>query len=756
MIKAVLFPIPLIILMAATVVSAQSTSSYDANAINEAVMREANTIVLRQKLTAANAAVQQKDLDAAVRLYEDAYALARSIGPMSIPQEWSQTVSGLVAVHMELAREAERQGDLHTADVHVSRVLTVDPTNAEALAFKKQNDLLIAQTRGTQPDMATLQEAPAIQSQRTDAATLARDGQMLYEMGKLEEAEVRLEQALQLDPDNRGAYYYLTLVKQARFAREDRHKTEDNNDRMVQVMRAWEKPVNITTNFDNPYFLTNLVYTSSGRQSIYTKLNNIQLDAVNYPSLPLSEVLRDLRQKSLQRDPEKKGINFLFNPNIENIPSVAATTTPGGVPERFPGGGAPATINPANGLPENAPTPSQPADPTQINISLSLNNVSLAELLNAICLVADHPIKYSVEDYGIVFAQKGPDSPQYEMRTFKVDPNTFYAGLQNVDSFSFGSVNLQSSGGVGGAGGGGGGAQGGTGQSPSGAVVPVVDVAPGAAQARQVSGGAGGGAGAGAGATGGQGGAAQTGPGYLANPLGDLQARVQDNGGGLLFVTTPNLTRGISGLAAQFFSSLGVDLTPPKTVFFNDKLGVLFVYATPQDLDIIEKAIQVLNQSPPMVHIKARFIDVSQTDNNALGFDWYLGGFNIGGHSVMGQGGNMGSVTVPVSAANPEGVFPGNPTAGTTITPGVQSITTAGLATGAPALASITGILTNPNFQVVLHALENRSGTQELAEPEVTTISGRQTEMRATEVQPVITGYSFQAAPAAAGIGGIP
>jgi tetratricopeptide (TPR) repeat protein len=750
MIKAVLFPIPLILLMAATVVSAQSASSFDTNAVNEAVMREANTIVLRQKLTAANAAVQQKDLESAVKLYEDAYSLAQSIGPMSIPQEWSETISGLVAVHMELAREAERQGDLHMADVHVSRVLTVDPTNAEALAFKKQNDLLIAQTRGTQPDMATLQEAPAIQSQRTDAATLARDGQMLYEMGKLEEAEVRLQQALQLDPDNRGAFYYLTLVKQARFAREDRHKTEDNNDRMVQVMRAWEKPVNITTNFDNPYFLTNVVYTGAGRQSIYSKLNNIQLDAINYPSLPLSEVLRDLRQKSLQRDPEKKGINFLFNPNIENIPSTAATTL-GGAPERFGGApGAPATINPANGLPEQAPTTSQPADPTQINISLSLNNVSLAELLNAICLVADHPIKYSVEDYGIVFAQKGPDSPQYEMRTFKVDPNTFYSGLQNVNSFSFGSVNLQSSGGAGGAGGGGG-AQGGQGQSPSGAVVPVVDVSPGAAQARQTSGGAGGGGGGAT--TGGATGAAQTGPGYLANPLGDLQARVEDNGGGLLFVTTPNLTRGISGLAAQFFSSLGVDLTPPKTVFFNDKLGVLFVYATPQDLDIIEKAIQVLNQAPPMVHIKARFIDVTQSDNNALGFDWYLGQFGIGGHSVVGQGGEAGSLVVP-GPNGTQNVFPGylnNPIAN-----GIQSITTGGTGTGAPALASITGILTNPNFQVVLHALQSRTGVQELAEPEVTTISGRQTQMRATEVQPVITGYSFQAAPAAAGIGGIP
>jgi hypothetical protein len=40
--------------------------------------------------------------------------------------------------------------------------------------------------------------------------------------------------------------------------------------------------------------------------------------------------------------------------------------------------------------------------------------------------------------------------------------------------------------------------------------------------------------------------------------------------------------------------------------------------------------------------------------------------------------------------------------------------------------------------------LEQRSGTEALAEPEVTTTSGRQTQMRATQVQSIITGFNFQ------------
>src|SRR5579859_2605801 len=174
MTKAVLFPIPLILILAAAVSPAQ-TSSYQSTAVANAVMRQADTIELRQKLNQANAALQQKDLVAAAKLYEDAWTLVQQIGS-GIPEETAQTKAGLVYVHMELAREAEREGDLHDANFQVSRVLTVDPQNAAAIAFKKQNDQLIAQMRGQAPDLETQGEVPAIQNRKTDAATLARHG----------------------------------------------------------------------------------------------------------------------------------------------------------------------------------------------------------------------------------------------------------------------------------------------------------------------------------------------------------------------------------------------------------------------------------------------------------------------------------------------------------------------------------------------------------------------------------------------------
>jgi beta-lactamase regulating signal transducer with metallopeptidase domain len=75
---------------------------------------------------------------------------------------------------------------------------------------------------------------------------------------------------------------------------------------------------------------------------------------------------------------------------------------------------------------------------------------------------------------------------------------------------------------------------------------------------------------------------------------------------------------GVAMAARNFFESLGANFDPPKTIFFNDGLGILFVYATPQDLDIVERGMQVLNDEPSQLHIKARFIEMPSTTNPNL------------------------------------------------------------------------------------------------------------------------------------------
>ncbi|MEI9864647.1 MAG: hypothetical protein WDN00_08855 [Limisphaerales bacterium] len=339
---------------------------------------------------------------------------------------------------------------------------------------------------------------------------------------------------------------------------------------------------------------------------------------------------------------------------------------------------------------------------------------------------------------------KGAEQPQLLSRHFRVDPNTFEQGLQAVSALSFGAANSSgSSGGSGGSsggGGGGGGSSGSGGQGQGGAVVPVINVAPGSSGLRSQGGQGGGGQGGGGGGGGQQGGGANGQGGTTGN----------NTDGGVNYVTSVRQTLDISTQARLFFSTLGVNLTlPGKSIFFNDRLGELFVRATSDDLDTIENAIEVLNRVAPQVHVKARFIEVLEGNQNALGFDWYLGNYVNG--KVVANGGSAPSLNVPTSAANPLGTFPGNTAASQIAGSAGDQLVTGGLRNplGAPSLTTITGIMTDPNFRVVINALEQRSGSETLAEPEVVTTSGRQTQMRATVLQTIIISYSFQQGTAA-------
>jgi len=57
-------------------------------------------------------------------------------------------------------------------------------------------------------------------------STLVHDGKLLYEMNRLDAADVKLKEAIKLDPQNQAALYYLNLVWEARFKAPHCHPVE--------------------------------------------------------------------------------------------------------------------------------------------------------------------------------------------------------------------------------------------------------------------------------------------------------------------------------------------------------------------------------------------------------------------------------------------------------------------------------------------------------------------------------------------------
>jgi general secretion pathway protein D len=188
----------------------------------------------------------------------------------------------------------------------------------------------------------------------------------------------------------------------------------------------------------------------------------------------------------------------------------------------------------------------------------------------------------------------------------------------------------------------------------------------------------------------------------------------------------------------NFFLTAGVTLNDPgKAVFYNDKLGMLMVRATLNDLDMIEKAMQILNMTPPQLTIRAKFMEVNQDDNRALGFDWYLGNISMGGGKVGTQGGTAPTLLGNGVPGTPGGPFP-NPSV-PVLPAATDQLVTGGLRNSAPALATMTGILTDPQFRVVVRALEQRGASDLLSAPEITTLSGRQAQIKVVDIQYIVT-----------------
>src|SRR6202034_1295271 len=116
----------------------------------------------------------------------------------------------------------------------------------------------------------------------------------------------------------------------------------DSRLRMEQVEKQWVLPTPHPQlpAIANPYATNDLIYTGPGRQVIVDKLNRIHIENISFDGLPLSEVLRQLSDKSKLVDPDRKGVNFMINPNAdESGPPQAIPGQVGGVGGGGGGGG---------------------------------------------------------------------------------------------------------------------------------------------------------------------------------------------------------------------------------------------------------------------------------------------------------------------------------------------------------------------------------------------------------------------------------
>lgn len=177
-----------------------------------------------------------------------------------------------------------------------------------------------------------------------------------------------------------------------------------------------------------------------------------------------------------------------------------------------------------------------------------------------------------------------------------------------------------------------------------------------------------------------------------------------------------------------FFEQNGVPFPVGSSITYNSAISKLIVANTAENLDRFEKILQRINVIPSQVDIEARFVEINQNDLNELGLQWLL---TDNWEIASKNGGGMGEPRLQVDA-NAGAAMMGNlgftkglRYMGSTPdfpTPKFASTNTASSLLGN--ILSISGILTNPEMTVVLHALDMSGGSDLLSAPRVTTRSG--------------------------------
>jgi beta-lactamase regulating signal transducer with metallopeptidase domain len=168
--------------------------------------------------------------------------------------------------------------------------------------------------------------------------------------------------------------------------------------------------------------------------AIRSRLETIILDKVQFDGLPLDQVIKILVDQSASRDADKQGMNFMVN--RETPPASSAT------------------IDPTTGLPAAVEAP----DLAQVTIKIDppLKHIRLIDALEAITKTADRPIKYSIEDYGVLFSfdwekvgnfprpQPAALPPQFHVTTYRVNTtNDFLNSLLRTFHKSFNNALAQ-------------------------------------------------------------------------------------------------------------------------------------------------------------------------------------------------------------------------------------------------------------------------------------------------------------------------
>lgn len=219
--------------------------------------------------------------------------------------------------------------------------------------------------------------------------------------------------------------------------------------------------------------------------------------------------------------------------------------------------------------------------------------------------------------------------------------------------------------------------------------------------------------------------------------------------------------------ALEFLKGQGVPFPTGAFAQYVPSGSKLMVRNTQNALDLIDTLVDAaMGVQPTQVEIESKFLEITQNNLKELGFDWLVGPVSIGGSGVYGSGGTEGSGQTVDGATYPFGTTGQNPVTGglrsgvgtspnAAVTANSIDALLAGITPGttsaAPGIFGLSGIFTNPQFQVVVRALNQKKGVDLMTAPKVTTKSGNKAVIKVVRNFPYPTEFNPPQVPTATG-----
>lgn len=179
--------------------------------------------------------------------------------------------------------------------------------------------------------------------------------------------------------------------------------------------------------------------------------------------------------------------------------------------------------------------------------------------------------------------------------------------------------------------------------------------------------------------------------------------------------------------------------------------GALLVTNTPSELDKIEQLVDLQRTSKPkQVKITTKFVEITQENNDELGFDWIVTPFGLSANHLFGTGGTIGSggsrtgadFISPVNGTSIPGIPAGTDLVSNIVTSGLRSgdqavnrnsidailnnpSRTAQTANVAPGILGLTGFFSDGQVQMIMRGLAQKKGIDLMTAPSITARSGQ-------------------------------